>query len=90
MFIRSFSLILSCLVGFIAAQPLLACSVCFAAKKENLMAFLGTGVLLSLLPLALVSGVGWWLYRQAQRQQAFFVQAEADAKAGDKLSETEK
>ena len=43
-----------------------ACSVCFVSKKENLMAFFGTGVLLSLLPFLLIGGLALWLYRQTK------------------------
>jgi hypothetical protein len=43
-----------------------ACSVCFLAKKENLAAYFGTGVLLSVLPFFLIGGIGFWLYRQVK------------------------
>jgi len=69
MIYRSFSLILSCGASLLLAQPVLACSVCFVAKKENLMAFFVTGVLLSLLPFVLVGGIGFWLYRQAKARR---------------------
>lgn len=45
-----------------------ACSVCFMAKKENLAAYFGTGVLLSVLPFLLIGGIGLWLYRQFKGQ----------------------
>jgi hypothetical protein len=38
------------------------------SKKENLMAFFGTGVLLSLLPFLLIGGMALWFYRQAKLQ----------------------
>ena len=69
MITRSFVLLFAFLLSIPAAQPVLACSVCFVAKKENLMAFFATGVLLSLLPLVLVGGVGLWLYRQAKARR---------------------
>lgn len=50
----------------IAPQPAFACAVCFVSKKENLMAFFGTGVLLSLLPFVLIGGIALWLYRQVR------------------------
>lgn len=57
-----------CPLSMLVTQPAFACSVCFVAKKENLIAFFTTGVLLSLLPLILVGGIGLWLYRQARVQ----------------------
>lgn len=65
-----------CVLSIVVAQPTFACSVCFVAKKENLMAFLATGVLLSLLPLILVGGIGLWLYRQAKVQRGCVRKAE--------------
>jgi hypothetical protein len=50
----------------IAPHPAFACSVCFVAKRENLIAFFGTGVLLSLLPFILIGGIALWLYRLAR------------------------
>ena len=52
------------LVSILTPQSAWACSVCFLAKRENLMAYLGTGVLLSVLPFVLIGGVAWWLYRR--------------------------
>lgn len=69
MFYRSFPLMLSFLLNLVYIQSALACSVCFVSKKENLMAFFATGVLLSLLPFLLVGGVGLWLYRQAKARR---------------------
>lgn len=63
------SLMVFCFASLLLSSPVLACSVCFVAKKENLMAFFATGVLLSLLPVLLVCGMGFWLYRQATAQQ---------------------
>lgn len=51
-------------VSMLTPSRVLACSVCFLAKKENLMAYFGTGVLLSVLPFALIGGLGWWVYRR--------------------------
>jgi|GEM_PF-6321599 len=66
---RPISLIGLCVLSTVVAQPAFACPVCFVAKKENLTAFLATGVLLSLLPLMLVGGIGLWLYRQAKARR---------------------
>lgn len=40
-----------------------ACSVCFSTTEENRMAFLVTTGLLSVLPLSILGGVGFWLRR---------------------------
>lgn len=45
-------------------EVLHACPVCFDARDENRLAFLGTTAFLSLLPLGLVAGIGLWLRRQ--------------------------
>ena len=43
-----------------------ACSVCFDPSEENRLAFLGTTVLLSLLPLLLLAGSGLWIWRRTR------------------------
>jgi uncharacterized membrane protein len=45
-----------------------SCSVCFLAKKENLMAYFGTGVLLSVLPFLLIGGGVWRLYQRMKER----------------------
>ena len=79
MLYRHYLFTLACVVSFAFAQPALACSVCFVSKKENLMAFFATGVLLSLLPFVLVGGIGLWLYRQAKAQRSLRNNAEETA-----------
>ena len=41
-----------------------ACPMCFDASAENRMAFLMTAVVLTALPLGMVSGVGVWLRKK--------------------------
>ncbi len=65
---RRYVLLFASFLSLLLSQPVLACSVCFVSKKENLMAFFATGVLLSLLPFLLIGGVGLWLYRQARKK----------------------
>lgn len=49
----------------------LACAVCGASSVErSQMAFLGTTILLSLLPLALIGGGLWWVRRHAGERMA--------------------
>ncbi len=47
-----------------------ACAVCGAAVDRNRTAFLGTTILLSLLPLALMGGGLWWIARHARERLA--------------------
>ena len=48
-----------------------ACAVCGAAVMErNQSVFLGTTILLSLLPLALIGGSLWWIRRHAGERLA--------------------
>ncbi len=42
------------------------CPVCFSATEANRDAFLGTTILLSLLPLAFIVGVLWFLRERAR------------------------
>jgi hypothetical protein len=56
----------------IAAVPesALACSVCYAGAEESRKAFLLTTLLLSVLPLAMLGALGWWLWRHAREVEA--------------------
>lgn len=45
-----------------------ACPVCFSGDEESRLAFLGTTVLLSLLPLGMVAGAGLWIRKRAREQ----------------------
>ena len=47
-----------------------ACAVCGAAVDRNKSAFIGTTILLSLLPLALIGAGLWWIARHAGEQLA--------------------
>lgn len=40
-----------------------ACPVCFSARPGTRLAYVGTAVLMSLLPLAMFGIVGWWIRR---------------------------
>jgi di/tricarboxylate transporter len=39
-----------------------ACSVCYGGAEESRKAFLFTTVLLSLLPIGMLGGLGWWVW----------------------------
>lgn len=43
------------------AEPAIACAVCFDQNAERRTAFLATTVVLSLLPLAMIGSLVWWL-----------------------------
>lgn len=58
---------LSGLWGALLAGAAHACPVCFSATDGNRMAFLGTTVLLSLLPLGMLAGGVLYLRRRARQ-----------------------
>jgi hypothetical protein len=63
------ALISLALVWFaIAALPdaAAACSVCYAGAEESRKAFLFTTALLSVLPLAMIGALAWWVWRNAR------------------------
>lgn len=57
----NFFLILSVII---APSTVFACAVCFTAKEETLNAYYGTAILLSILPLAMVGGLIFWVHRR--------------------------
>lgn len=60
------------LLSVMSPSSLWACSVCFLAKKDNLVAYFSTGVLLSVLPFLLIGGIGFWLYRKVKNHSRSF------------------
>ncbi len=44
----------------------LACPSCVNTQEENRVAYLVTTAFLSLLPLAMMGGIGFWLWRSAR------------------------
>lgn len=48
-----------------------ACAVCMSGREEaSQWAFIGTTIALSLLPLALIGGMVWWLRRRLREMEA--------------------
>lgn len=47
-----------------------ACAVCFDANDETRGAFLGTTIFLSLLPLGVVGGIIYYLFKRARALNA--------------------
>ena len=43
-----------------------ACSVCYAGAEESRKAFLFTTVLLSLLPISMIGGLAWFVWRSVR------------------------
>ena len=59
--------VLACTVLALAPTTSWACAVCFTGDEATVAAFIGTTVFLSLLPLMLIGGGVWWLWRRARR-----------------------
>ncbi len=51
-------------------RPTWACSVCFSAQGDTLLAYYGTTLFMILFPLALVGAFVYWLYRQHRKHSA--------------------
>jgi hypothetical protein len=44
-----------------------ACAVCFSGREDEArLAFIWTTVLLTFLPLVMIGGFAWWLWRRAR------------------------
>jgi hypothetical protein len=57
-----------------------ACSVCTAGREdETQTAFLLTTVFLSVLPLSMFAGFGFWLWRRHRARQQELERAQSDA-----------
>ena len=59
-------------VSALAVVPadLWACPMCFDSSAENRIAFLMTAMVLTALPLGMVSGVGLWLRRRFRERDS--------------------
>jgi hypothetical protein len=51
-----------------ASDGALACAVCSGGGEESKTAFIVTTIGLSVLPLALLGGIGWWIWRRTQQR----------------------
>jgi len=72
-------------VALIAGLPdvAYACPVCFDRDDEARLAFLATTGLLTLLPLGLVAGTGWWLRKRAREVEHGVGESEAYGRPDD-------
>jgi hypothetical protein len=43
-----------------------ACAVCTGAGEESRAAFIATTVMLSVLPLGMIGGLVWWIWRRTK------------------------
>jgi hypothetical protein len=48
----------------------LACSACYGGAEESRKAFLFTTVLLSLLPISMIGGLAWCVWRSVREDDA--------------------
>lgn len=55
-------------LGLLWPASALACPVCFVAREASRLAFLWTAILMTFLPLCMLAGIIYWIWRQAQRQ----------------------
>ena len=58
------SLVALTLAVLLLPESAAACSVCYGGAEESRKAFLFTTVLLSLLPIGMIGGFGWWVWRR--------------------------
>ena len=50
---------------------MLACAVCgLTGTSETGMVYFAMTIMMSSLPLAMIGGVSWWLYRRLRRSEA--------------------
>lgn len=47
-----------------------ACPVCFVAREASRLAFLWTAILMTFLPLAMLSGIVYWVWRMSRQAAA--------------------
>lgn len=58
------------ILAIFAANPLSACSVCFAADRDTLIVYQASTAFLTLFPLFLIFG-GLWLLRRFLRKKFY-------------------
>jgi hypothetical protein len=64
------ALVLASALLAVLPEVAMACPVCFSASDENREAFLATTAFLSLLPLGMVAGAGFWMRRRSREIDA--------------------
>jgi len=58
------------LCGALLPEAATACAVCYGGGEESRNAFILTTVLLSVLPLAMIGSLGWWIWRRVREAEA--------------------
>lgn len=64
--------VLGCATAALASRPVRAwaCSACYYGSDGAVLAYLGTTVLLSALPLLLIGGMAYWVVRRWRAHRA--------------------
>jgi len=57
-------------IALLAAGEAWACPACYGGNEGPLLSYFLTGLLLSLLPLGLITGIAVWFYRQTRPSRA--------------------
>ena len=80
--VRNASAVLLCVAVAAAPRLALACSVCTAARDDKAQtAFMLTTIFLSLLPLCMFAGFGFWAWHRYSSQKHAALAARATAAA---------
>lgn len=61
---------LAAMLAAVVAAPALACSVCGVGQESTEGSYLAMTGVLSLLPLAMLGGLAFWLFRRIQAAEA--------------------
>ncbi len=64
------SIAIALLCGALLPEAAAACAVCYGGGEESRNAFILTTVLLSVLPLAMIGSLGWWIWRRVREAEA--------------------
>jgi len=67
---RRFELMVGFGATLILPKIALACAVCFDPNEASNDAFMWSTIFLSLLPLAVIGTVVWWVFRQFRTEKA--------------------
>jgi len=62
------------ILSYFVPSSVQACAVCFSGNQETLNAYYGTAIVLSILPLAMVGGIVYWVYKKYKHVPAADIQ----------------
>ena len=63
-------IVVALLCGALLPEAAAACSVCYGGEEESRSAFILTTVFLSVLPLAMIGSLVWWIARRVRAVEA--------------------